>query len=461
MIEPISDESHSFLKETIFSFCFRFRAFGCLRRENGAQLSIPQGKMRKFSLVCLVLAAAGRTANAATRGFEPGNKAMASTLPSIDLLSVKAGGAKAPPPPEIPVVVELTEQDKSNIHTRRPSAEKGFRYSSNDWLVNLITTPLSYTLKRVRVHVLVNVGISFLAIHLFNKHGKEVRIPMTGHSLLGSSLGLLLSYRTNSAYGRFWEARGYWTNSKVYARNLAILVKYHISACSPKAAAKLLNILVAYPGALMFLCLGGNAKLPDYTQKCLPDHPLEYAEAPNLPSILLLTELQKIIHEAKMESRSSRNDLVEAAHLQSASHMVEQLMHYMASCEKILRTPVPWTYSRHTSRFLTIWLGTLPFTLIGDMKPWLVVAIVAAASYCMIGIEEIGHMIEQPFLGDPLDGEEKIELMNTSINNDNRGLALIKRGQLTQPYDTGIPVCSLAAQMRKEIQAIMDARSSH
>ena len=162
-----------------------------------------------------------------------------------------------------------------------------------------------------------------------------------------------------------------------------------------------------------------------------------------------------------MESRSSRNDLVEAAHLQSASHMVEQLMHYMASCEKILRTPVPWTYSRHTSRFLTIWLGTLPFTLIGDMKPWLVVAIVAAASYCMIGIEEIGHMIEQPFLGDPLDGEEKIELMNTSINNDNRGLALIKRGQLTQPYDTGIPVCSLAAQMRKEIQAIMDARSSH
>lgn len=32
-------------------------------------------------------------------------------------------------------------------------------------------------------------------------------------------------------------------------------------------------------------------------------------------------------------------------------------------CERILRTPVPLSYSRHNSRFLIIWLTLLPFTL--------------------------------------------------------------------------------------------------
>lgn len=315
---------------------------------------------------------------------------------SFEISSMSSGSAaevSLKPNKSVAVAAVQPDHEKETFHTRRPYADQGIRYSSNDWLVNLITTPLSYTLRRIKSHLLVNVGISILAIYLHAKFGDGVCIPMTGHSLLASSLGLLLSYRTNSAYGRFWEARGYWTKTKVTARNLAILMKYHLTYNAPKATERFLKLITAYPGALMFLCLGGAAKLPDNTQKYLPDRPLDYLESPNLPSILLLVELQKTLHEAKVESKSSKYDLVEAAHLQAASHMVEELMTMMASCEKILRTPVPWTYSRHTSRFLTIWLGTLPYALVGNMKPWLVIAIVTAASYLMLGIEEIGHLV--------------------------------------------------------------------
>jgi ion channel-forming bestrophin family protein len=405
--------------------------------------------MRYPFLLCLLLRAGA--VGAVTRAYEASMKA-ASPAPSIEK-SPLTSASKADDS-----VGWAVDQEKQNIHTRRPYADQGIRYSSNDWLRNLITTPLSYILKRVAPHLLVNIGISLLAVHLHAKHGDSVGIPMTGHSLLGSSLGLLLSYRTNAAYGRFWEARGYWTKSKVTCRNLAILMKYHIRAHSPKATKKFLELLTAFPGALMFLCLGGAAKLPDYTQMYLPNRHLDYLEAPSLPAILLIIELEKALHEAKVQSKSSRYDFVEASHLCAASHMVESLMECMASCEKILRTPVPWTYSRHTSRFLTIWLGTLPFALIGDMKPWLVVAIVAAASYCMLGIEEIGHLIEQPFLGDPIDGEEKVY---SALNDEGKPSALIKRGRLTQPYDIGIPVCSLAAQIRKDLNAIIDGKPSH
>lgn len=399
--------------------------------------------MRNPLLLFLLLVS---TADAATKAFEASPKT-AVKGPSYEL---KSDG------PADSAAVEK-ENRKDLIQYRRPSADAGIRYSSNDWLTNFITTPVSFILRRIRFHLLSNIAVCGLAIYLHDKYGDKIQIPMTGHNLLGSSLGLLLSYRTNSAYGRFWEARGCWTSTKSTCRNLAVMMRHHIAPQSPKSTERVLKLLAAYPGALMFLCLGGAAKLPDYVQKYLPERSQDYMEQPNLPAILILTELQKELHHCKTESRTAKWDLVEAAHLNSASHMVDHLMDKMAGCEKILRTPVPWTYSRHTSRFLTLWLGTLPYALVGTMKPWLVVAIVAAASYCMLGIEEIGHLIEQPFLGDPLDGEEKLY---SALDEDGEASALIRRGRVTLPYDIGIPVCSLAAEIRRQIKQLAEA-STH
>ena len=68
----------------------------------------------------------------------------------------------------------------------------------------------------------------------------------------------------------------------------------------------------------------------------------------------------------------------------------------------------------------------------------------------MLGIEEIGHLIEQPFLGDA-EGEKVWSI----IDEDGEVSALIKRGVNTRPYDIGIPVCSLARSVRDEIKRIL------
>ena len=59
-------------------------------------------------------------------------------------------------------------------------------------------------------------------------------------------------------------------------------------------------------------------------------------------------------------------------------------------------TPVPLSYSRHTSRFLTIWCATLPVVLV-DTLGFITIPAVAFIGWCLFGIEEIGHLIEQPF----------------------------------------------------------------
>jgi len=393
---------------------------------------------------------------------------------NLFVADVRAASSAAAPPqsvavlPSAPIVKENAgssgatgETSKTAAFTRRPSVDTGLRYSSGDWLINFLSTPTSFVLRRIRFQILFNVVIAIAVVFFYPKY-PSLSIPMVGHTLLSSSLGLLLSYRTNSAYARFWEARGHWTKTKSTCRNLAINIKAHIESHSPKASARFLEQLAAYPLTLMHLSLGGAARLSESVQAFIPlqpsDNPDEYYDFPALPAMYLCQELHRTLHQAVTESKTAKTDLVEAAHLAECSHLVDSLLDSMSCCEKILRTPVPWTYSRHTSRFLTLWMGTLPFALVGTLNhPGLVVAVVAAASYCMFGIEEIGHLIEQPFLGDPLEGDDQVWGM---LDEDGEASALLKRGRKTQPYDIGIPVCSLAVQIRNEVRLIASAPAS-
>lgn len=68
----------------------------------------------------------------------------------------------------------------------------------------------------------------------------------------------------------------------------------------------------------------------------------------------------------------------------------------VGGCERILRTPIPQSYTRHTSRFLMIWLLLMPFTLWAAYS-WATVPLAALFAYLMLGIDEIGVQIEEPF----------------------------------------------------------------
>ena len=53
---------------------------------------------------------------------------------------------------------------------------------------------------------------------------------------------------------------------------------------------------------------------------------------------------------------------------------IRQLQQSMDTCEKLLRTPLPLSYTRHTSRFLIMWLTWLPFVAWDELR-WATVAV--------------------------------------------------------------------------------------
>lgn len=81
---------------------------------------------------------------------------------------------------------------------------------------------------------------------------------------------------------------------------------------------------------------------------------------------------------------------------------ITQLEDVCGSCERILRTPIPLSYTRHTSRFMIVWLSLLPFAL-WESCGWGMIPLSVAISLLTLGVEEIGVIIEEPFSVLPLE----------------------------------------------------------
>jgi ion channel-forming bestrophin family protein len=73
----------------------------------------------------------------------------------------------------------------------------------------------------------------------------------------------------------------------------------------------------------------------------------------------------------------------------------------LGSSERLLTSPVPLFYSRHTARFVFVWLLFLPFALYEPLKPtWNhigMIPVTVVLSTFLFGIEELATQLEEPF----------------------------------------------------------------
>jgi hypothetical protein len=102
-----------------------------------------------------------------------------------------------------------------------PAYDGTRRYAAADWVQNIKTFPRSIVLKRISSPLMFNFLATFVTCWLYAVAGLPSLLPPLPHTLLGSALGLLLVFRTNAAYDRFWEARKQWGIVSSECRQLA------------------------------------------------------------------------------------------------------------------------------------------------------------------------------------------------------------------------------------------------
>lgn len=87
---------------------------------------------------------------------------------------------------------------------------------------------------------------------------------------------------------------------------------------------------------------------------------------------------------------------------------MQELVACETSFDRLIDTPIPISYVAHASHLVFIFLITLPFCLIEDLG-WFSIPMMMMVSFGLIGIDEAGAEIEQPFGTD--DNDLKLEMM--------------------------------------------------
>ncbi|KAF8710750.1 Bestrophin, RFP-TM, chloride channel, partial [Rhizoctonia solani] len=119
-----------------------------------------------------------------------------------------------------------------------------------------------------------------------------------------------------------------------------------------------------------------------------------------LPMPLVIAhELTRLIHKFR---RSGILDTIGPAGVNAMNTLIQSMIDQVTAMERVANTPIPVSYSIHLKQCVTLYLFSLPFTLIGDLG-WRMIPIVTLVAYTLMGIEGIANEIEMPFGRDPSD----------------------------------------------------------
>jgi ion channel-forming bestrophin family protein len=261
--------------------------------------------------------------------------------------------------------------------------------------------------------VLLCSGLGFL-ISLSQYFGfslpEDIFADVTNNVAYNLVLGLLLVFRTNTAYDRYWEGRKTWGGMIVNILNLGRKIRSSVAETETvdtqnKTAALRLLGAFAVATKLHLRSSDVNSELEHLLNQ---SQYLELKEAKNKP-LKIAIWIGDYLKQQQISERLRMDELI------SMNTSVDNMVEAMIGCERILKTPMPIAYAIYLKRLLLIYCFLLPLQLVHDLG-WWTTAIVALISFILLGIEEIGNQIEDPFGGDsndlPLD-----DLCNTTVKN--------------------------------------------
>jgi putative membrane protein len=215
--------------------------------------------------------------------------------------------------------------------------------------------------------------------------------PILGSVIPSIVLGLLLVFRTNTAYDRFWDGRKCWGSIVNNTRNIARQIWVSVDEKVPRdkeAKIAVLYLLVAFAVATKLHLRGEriNQELEDLIS------PSKYFKLQTMNNPPL--EIAFWIGDY-LQQQYTRNCL-NSYQLTSIQELLNNLVDNLGACERILKTPMPLAYSIHLKQLLLLYCLLLPFQMVASLG-WWTGLFVGIVSFTLFGIEAIGLEIENPF----------------------------------------------------------------
>ena len=262
------------------------------------------------------------------------------------------------------------------------------KYNPKSWLTFIFSFHKSDTVRilwKELIYIAVLTAIiTALELH-FYPTSSVLKNLTSVYSLLGFVISLLLVFRTNTAYDRWWEGRKIWGSVVNDSRNLSSLLSSFDLNTSERTYYT--DLIIAFSKSMKEHLRRNKLDLP---------FPLdESASAENQP-LWIAHELRKALHELRATSR------IDSIEWQQLSRHLDQLIDSLGACERILNTPIPFSYSLFFKKFIFIYVVTMPLAFVELFEYWSVL-ISTFVFYALVSMEILAEEIEDPFGTDDND----------------------------------------------------------
>jgi ion channel-forming bestrophin family protein len=246
--------------------------------------------------------------------------------------------------------------------------------------------------------ILFFTGFAYLVSWLYeSKYIGSVPVleSLTSNVVYNLVLGLLLVFRTNTAYDKFWEGRKLWGTLVVNIRNLIREIQVGTPPKSDELAkSRVTKLLCAFAIATK-LHLRQQPLDQSVTALISPSEALKLQQVAN-PPLEITTWIGAYFHHQYQTQQLDSN------RLNLLTYALNSLVEGLTGCERINATPIPLAYSIYLKRLILLYCLSLPFQFVQSLGLWTAL-FVGLVSFVLLGVEEIAHEIEAPFGNDPND----------------------------------------------------------
>jgi putative membrane protein len=255
----------------------------------------------------------------------------------------------------------------------------------------------------VRTEIIVTTMIALGVVLLRSWGVADLAVSFLPLGVFGTAIAIVIGFRNNTAYARWWEARSAWGTvlvaSRQYARLVVTFVRSHAHLPSYDAARADAFIRAAVMRQIAWVhtlraSLRGEA-LPALDEHVSADEAEAVRTSVN-PCSTLLVRSGTGIYDAMANGTLQGFDSFQL------EGCLAQLQSAQAVCERIKGTPLPRQFGFFTTVFLWIVLGLTPFCLLSVVpaeRSWAVVALSVVVAFAFTILDKAGRVTEDPFEG--------------------------------------------------------------
>ena len=287
------------------------------------------------------------------------------------------------------------------------------QYNPKEWFTFIFRIHKSDTLRKL-FPLMVGIAVYCGIIVYLEREYFELpidsyikNIPMM-HALLGGAISLLLVFRTNSAYDRWWEGRKQWGDLTNNSRNLALKLNAILPKEDAANRAFFRKIIPAYAFSLKNHLLSHKADWELFDRHVDSEIQRQINKDKHIPNQVAALIMNKI-------GTLQKQGLLSEMQLFILNEELRSFTNICGACERIKNTPIPYSYSVFIKKFVFGYVMTLPFGYMFSLG-YLSIPITLFIFYVLASLEIIAEEIEDPFGGDTND--LRLEKMALNIHHN-------------------------------------------